>query len=411
MVKNLGTHLVVLAALALPLLFSADSRAQTEWEYIPMNEKSRVTTPNYGNVPGFPGGLNGHPSQVTCREDGPSGIAIRRAPQASSNRILVVMQGGGGCINQELCEANPKQFSYDDFMDLRGGELNAGIFYRYGTENPFRDYHQVYIPYCSGDMHAADIESKQVDGVTTLQKFRGYANTALYFDKVIETLGSVMARPGAEIMLLGQSAGGFGAAFNLPRFRAKVRAVAPNARIIFVSESAPLVDQSVAAPCFTAAWRDFFDFQHTFLNDDCPTCTSSNWTAEWHAHLLSKYTDVTQTLIASRLDIVVGAFLRSDIQTANGTCQDGGHFNYDRFKQGLLAARERMTWASVWRGTKTANYFIDLPVLEYAHMFTTYPYYYSVYGKNFWGRSVRLPDWLSGLFGRNPGLGDYVGFY
>jgi hypothetical protein len=260
-------------------------------------------------------------------------------------------------------------------------------------------------------MHAADIASKAVDGVAQAQKFRGYRNTGLYFDKVIEKFASVLASPGAEIMLLGQSAGGYGAAFNLPRFREKVRAVAPSARIIFVSESAPLVDASVAAPCFTSAWRDFYQFQATFLTD-CPTCTTSNWTAEWHAHLLSKYNDVTQALIAARLDNVVGVFLRSEIPRPNApACTDGGYFNYDRFKQGLLAARERMTWASLWRGTKTANYYIDMPVLELAHMFTTWPYYYTVYGKNFWGRSVRLPEWLSGLYGRNPGLGDYVGFY
>jgi hypothetical protein len=409
--KNVKNRLAALAALALPLLCAAESYAQTEWEYIPMNEKSRLSTPNFGNVPSFPGGLAEHPSQVTCREDGPSGIAIRRAPQESNNRIVVVMQGGGGCLNEELCEANPKQFSYDDFMALRGDELNSGIFYRNGTDNPFRDYHQVYIPYCSGDMHAADIPSKSVDEVDTPQKFRGYRNTGLYFDKLIEQLGGVMGRPGAEIMLLGQSAGGFGAAFNLPRFREKVRAVAPNARILFVSESAPLVDASVAAPCFTAAWRDFYQFQDTFLGD-CPSCTSANWTAEWHAHLLSKYNDVTQAWIAARLDFVVGIFLRSDIQRAGApTCEDNGYFTYARLEQGLRAARERMTWASLWRGTKTANYFIDMPGFEAFHMFTTWPYYYTIYGKNFWGRTVRLPEWLSGLYGRNPGLGDYVGLY
>lgn len=373
-------------ALAAALALSVTAQAQTEWEYLPMND----------NDPATPLQNKG----IVCREGGSAGLAVRRAP-TGSKRFLIVMGGGGACYSEESCKQNPKSFTREEFTTLRGRELNMGVFYR-TPNNPFSGVHQVFIPYCSGDMHAGASDD-YFNGHE--QKYRGWANAEIYFDEIITQLGAELAQPGAEVMLLGQSAGGYGAMFNMPRLREKLRAISPQIKLTLVDESAPLNDTSLVTSCFADGWRDFYGFGDTFLQE-CPSCNAtSNWLTAWHEHLLASYPDVSQALLASSLDYVITEFLR----TGWAGCESKPVVNAQRYAEGLSSIRARMQRARVQYGAATATYFVTAPIVNLVHIFTTYPYYYSLSAKNPYGTSVRLQDWLSSLYGRRPTSSDDIG--
>lgn len=380
----------MLLALALSLGFAAqaDAQANAGWVYAPMNEKG-----------------------VVCREGGQTGLAIRKGP-SGSRRFLIVMQGGGGCYSEETCQGNPKSFTPAQFAEESGSKLAAqlrsGVFFE-GESNPFRAYHQVYIPYCSGDFHAgvpaaAEGDRPLFNGKRQLHD--GWKNTGIYFDQIIELLRPELSQAGAEVMFLGQSAGGYGALFNLPRLRDKLRAISPSIKLTFVDESAPPFDTALTTSCFADGWKAQYGFERTFLKDYCPSCgTTSNWLPAWHEETLRRDPDVHQGFLATSADAVAFGFLKGGWPT----CPTAPVVNTQRYAQGLYTIRTRMQRARVQYGASTSTYFITALIVNAFHLFTTYPYYYAISAQNSHGESVKLPDWLSGMVPRLPVSLDDVG--
>lgn len=380
----------ILLALALSLGFTvpADAQANAGWVYAPMNDEG-----------------------VVCRELGQTGLAIRKGP-TGSRRFLIVMQGGGGCYSEETCKDNPKSFTQAQFAEETGTKLGAqlrsGVFFE-GENNPFREYHQVYIPYCSGDFHAGVAPPDELDRPLFQGKRQihdGWKNTGIYFDQIIEKLGPELSQAGAEVMLLGQSAGGYGALFNMPRLREKLRAISPSIKLTFVDESAPPFDTTMTTSCFADGWKTYYKFDQTFLKEYCPTCgTSSNWLPTWHEETLRRYPEVPQAFIATSADTVAFAFLKMGWPS----CQTPPVVNTQRYAQALYTVRTRMQRARVQYGASTSTYYITALFVNAFHVFTTFPYYYVVSARNMRDESVRLADWLSGMVPRLPVSLDDVG--
>src|SRR4029079_15086682 len=112
-----------------------------------------------------------------CRDGSPTGIGVRLHP--GSNTLVIWLNGGGACFSGASCLVNPRSFGLTDFQDTvrviasRKGHLKQGIFERTSASNPVRDWNQVYIPYCTGDLHAGHAPNKSVPGVIGLQQFVG----------------------------------------------------------------------------------------------------------------------------------------------------------------------------------------------------------------------------------------------
>jgi hypothetical protein len=375
----------VVCATALFIFSPAVGQAQTDWEYT---------------------GL----SAIQCREGAASGIAVRRAP-VQSKRMVIFMQGGGACFDQETCDNNPKSFTPDDLTKLRGKQLNSGIFYRGAPDNAFADYHQAFIPYCSGDMHAGDMKKgdapKTVAGVATSQVFAGAANALIYFNEIVRQFSYELSQPGAELMLIGQSAGGWGAMFNASRLQAMIPSTV---RFILVDESGPMVDTSISS-CVLDEVKTLYGFSNTFLKA-CPSCRANNWLVDWQQYMLSTFPKMTQAYMGSTEDYIISALLQK--KTAKCT-QDSG-YSFAAYADQLRGMRSRMLSAQLSYGTPTATYIESEWDIKAFHIFTDQLWYYGTpfhqtSAVNFWGRTVRLRDWLSGLYGRTPGLGDQVGLY
>jgi hypothetical protein len=126
--------------------------------------------------------------------------------------------------------------------------LPGGFFDRTAAANPFRDYSYVYVPYCTGDIHAGD-------SVTTLgtatAHFVGYANLTAYLARLVPTFPSA-----SSIVLAGSSAGGFGALYNWDH----VQAAFPGVPMTLIDDSGTLMPPDILSKGFgqsaqAAAWN------------------------------------------------------------------------------------------------------------------------------------------------------------
>lgn len=108
-----------------------------------------------------------------CALDTPYAFWVR---PGTVNKLLVFFQGGGGCWSAETCAPGSSFYDYavssDDNPDGQPGILDNS------PNNPFRDYHAVYIPSCTGDVHWGDNVQiyAAADGNDLTIYHRGFAN-------------------------------------------------------------------------------------------------------------------------------------------------------------------------------------------------------------------------------------------
>ncbi len=150
-----------------------------------------------------------------CGNGSPTGIGVNLTTR--SHHVLIYLEGGGACWSALTC------FTFQTAAHFNTGygeadfatESNAenyiaepgGMFDRTAAGNPFRDYSYVYVPYCTGDVHAGSVT--QSFGSGSPAHFAGYANMGLYLARVVPTFPSA-----DRVVIAGSSAGGFGALFN-----------------------------------------------------------------------------------------------------------------------------------------------------------------------------------------------------
>jgi len=134
------------------------------------------------------------------------------------NKVVVYFQGGGGCWDSVNCLYAPtytqqQDETLDDFADTEG----MGIFDTANPANPFKKWHIVYVPYCTGDIHwgASDTEYKDTWGQLPVDSWtiqhRGFVN----FQVVLKWLKENFERP-QKIFVTGISAGSYGAIGGFP---------------------------------------------------------------------------------------------------------------------------------------------------------------------------------------------------
>jgi hypothetical protein len=149
-----------------------------------------------------------------CGNGSTTGIGIN--PSTASDRVLIYLEGGGACWSEVTCYT----FMTASYFTTGYGEAEfeaeatdttylaepGGFFDRTAAGNPFKDYSYVYVPYCTGDVHAGDNE---MAFGSQMASFVGYKNVAAYLERIVPTFPSA-----DRVYLAGSSAGGFGATFN-----------------------------------------------------------------------------------------------------------------------------------------------------------------------------------------------------
>ncbi len=154
-------------------------------------------------------------SDARCADGTTTGIGVNLNNQ--STRVLIYFEGGGACWNDLTCYTlqtaahfttgyNAATFATVS-ADTTSLAEPGGFFDRTDASNPYRNDNYIYIPYCTGDIHAGN-NAVAYDAMHTALHV-GYANVTAYLKRIVPTFSSA-----TRVTLAGSSAGGFGALIN-----------------------------------------------------------------------------------------------------------------------------------------------------------------------------------------------------
>ncbi len=184
---------------------------------------------------------------TTCDDGSPTGIGLY--PSATSDKLVFFFAGGGACWDYTTCvtlnTSTHGPFGATEFASLSGGDFPGTILERAGT-SPFKDYNAVFVPYCTGDLHAGDAVQTYANGSASKTiKHKGHANVLAYLSRLAATF-----KTPSNVAVTGSSAGGGGAIFNYP----SIRAAWPAASALLVDDSLPLMIGDSVGPALRTAW-------------------------------------------------------------------------------------------------------------------------------------------------------------
>jgi hypothetical protein len=181
--------------------------------------------------------------------------------------------------------------------DQHGG--GAGVFNRNDPANPVRDWNFVYVPYCTGDVHAGNNPQGVIDTLKP-QQFVGYVNMGLYLKRIVPTFPGM-----TQVLLTGVSAGGFGALANYVQVAKKFDPVP----ISLLDDSGPPMDDPVLPACLAQTFARTWNLDQTVQRDCGSDCTdTSHLLIDFLKHVSKIYPDVPFGLIESTGDWVISIF-------------------------------------------------------------------------------------------------------
>lgn len=142
--------------------------------------------------------------------------------RGNSNNLIIFFGGGGAAwdassVSQPLTlesiklaqETGSNPGFYTAGISRFAPLSMLGILDARRTDNPFRDWTIVYLPYTTGDFHVGDntVEYELEDGTIRVMHYNGYNNAST----ALQWIQTAMPDPG-KLFVAGQSAGGFAAA-------------------------------------------------------------------------------------------------------------------------------------------------------------------------------------------------------
>jgi hypothetical protein len=160
--------------------------------------------------------------------------------EANPEKVVLFFDGGGACLSTETCAPDSGVYN----TTITEGPPGEGIFDFADERNPFADYSVVFVPYCTGDVHAGNATTEYAPGLTIQHK--GYVNGTAALDHLAATF------PGAtEVVVMGESAGAAAA----PLYAGLVSDRLPDARItVLANGSGATPDLAAISGRLAAAW-------------------------------------------------------------------------------------------------------------------------------------------------------------
>lgn len=235
-----------------------------------------------------------------CIDGSPTGIGVNLHPGAT--KAIILLMGGNACFNQASCftTANLDGYGATKFANEVGQLSSTPLFDRSSNSNIFADYHYVYVPYCTGDVHAGNNPNGSVAG--SAYSFTGYDNIGAYLERLVPTFEGV-----TDVVLSGVSAGGFGAMLNFERVQT---AFGEDVRVTLVDDSGPPMASDFVSACLQAHFRSVWGFDGGVLAScaDCLASPDGSFVEPYFDHLMTLYPDRTFTVLSSDGDQVIRAF-------------------------------------------------------------------------------------------------------
>ena len=169
-----------------------------------------VSTAEFDTIspPYAPGFLyDGRTYNPICSEDTPYHFFVKRG---TVNKLVMYYQGGGACWNTITCGIVG---TFDKNVDPMGTDnpdnVSTGFADLSNPNNPFKDWHIVFVSYCTGDIHFGDQLNLYPGGYPIFHN--GYQNS-----RVVEKFAREHFVNPEEVFVTGSSAGAYGAFFNAP---------------------------------------------------------------------------------------------------------------------------------------------------------------------------------------------------
>ncbi|MET0285489.1 MAG: pectin acetylesterase-family hydrolase [Polyangiales bacterium] len=259
-----------------------------------------------------------------CRDGSNAGVAVNF--NGPKDDLMIFLEGGGACFEGLSCLANPTTAQQKPRADV-------GIFDRTNSANPLRDFNFVYVPYCTGDVHAGTNANAAVPGVLGTQKFVGRLNMEAYLKRVVPTF-----KTAKRVVLTGISAGGFGAASNA----VLVQRAFPDVKVTLIDDSGPPMSSKVVASCLQKQWRELWGLDKSILADCGSDCgNKDDFLFDYALHLAKTYSDRAAGLIETAQDGVISGFFGAGLNNCTGIVLVTPVPGAD-FQKGLLEFRDAM---------------------------------------------------------------------
>lgn len=138
------------------------------------------------------------PADCMCADGAPWAYFVRKA---DPSKVVFFLDGGGACFSAEMCA--PGSGQYKEAIGFEDGFTEAnGVFDFDNPDNPLADYSMVFVPYCTGDVHAGDVTKDYGNDVVIEHK--GFVNGSTALNAMAETFPQAQ-----EIVVAGVSAGSF----------------------------------------------------------------------------------------------------------------------------------------------------------------------------------------------------------
>lgn len=222
-----------------------------------------------------------------CGNGSETGAAIN---PGTSGRVVFYLEGGGACWDQQTCNFGQLATNVQSGFD---GNDAAGYFSQFGergiwdrdnADNPFKDDSFVWVPYCTGDLHAGTVESNNYNVMHV-----GYANVEAILQRVVPTFADA-----ESVVLTGTSAGGFGAILNFEH----VQSLFQHIPVHLLVDSAPPMTNEFIKQSFQDIQRASWGLDN-IIPDDCVDCSDFHNT---FVHFATKYSDRNIGLVSSYED-------------------------------------------------------------------------------------------------------------
>lgn len=213
---------------------------------------------------------------MVCGNGSPTGIAIN--PTTRSQKLVLMFEGGGACWEAANCygivipvtASHLDGFDATTFDQVRADYFdNVFAFQRDEPTSTFGDASWVFVPYCTGDIHAGTRENVYMAlGQQRTMHHKGGLNVDLM-------LARVSGYPAEPLFAMGVSAGGFGAALNWDRIAAAFPQTTTHL----------LADGSQMVPVESGRWGTMNTAWGMRFPDGCVDCAANmaNVAAHWRA--------------------------------------------------------------------------------------------------------------------------------
>jgi len=257
---------------------------------------------------------------AVCRDGSPTGFFVHAG---TADKLLIYLEGGGACSSSAYCNFNPPSASTSlsgDGQTVIGSALGvidsrqqpgvystadhtaapAGIFDFSNTANPFKDWSQIYIPYCTGDVFFGTKTNGSVPGLMN-QQFVGHLDMKLFMSRIVPTFKDKVSR----VVLAGASAGAFGATLNFSMVQDSFGSVP----VDLINDSGPSFEDEYTPTCMQQRWRDAWGFDGA-LPPDCAECRQAGGGGllRLSDFMLQKHPNMRVALLSSMEDQVIRLF-------------------------------------------------------------------------------------------------------